>query len=104
MTSQYCYIHVRGQRPGQRIGIAKYLDSGYYPCTSDVADVDREFEDADSIEVVIDKLNAARGISFEVREGMEAGSMFGWRVPAAIPALKYFGAPEIDPVEEAKLA
>jgi hypothetical protein len=41
-----------------------------------------------------------------INDGQEyqgTGSMFGWRVPAAIPALKHFGAPEIDPEEEAKL-
>jgi hypothetical protein len=98
MTQQYCYIHVRGQRPGARIGIAKYLDSGYYPC-----DKDYDLPDAEQVDMHIDALNAVRGISPKVREGMEAGSMFGWRCPAAIPALKHFGAPEIDPQEEAKL-
>jgi len=102
MTQQYCYIHVRGQRPGARIGIAKYLDSGYYPVRGDVADLDKAVGDK-NVDAAIDTLNAAMAISREVRDGMEAGSMFGWRCPAAIPALKHFGAPEIDPEEEAKL-
>lgn len=98
MTTQYCYIHVRGQKPGARIGMAKYLDSGYYPAHCDVLE-----HSAEEVDAHIDEMNAVSGISHEVREGMEAGSMFGWRTPAAIPALKHFGAPEIDPEEEAQL-
>lgn len=98
MTQQYCYGHVRGQRPGKRVGIIKYLDSGYYPTNLDICS-----EISNDVDSHIDVLNAELGIFPEVREGMEAGSMFGWRCPAAIPALKHFGAPEIDPQEEAKL-
>lgn len=98
MTTQYCYGHVRGQRPGKRIGIIKYLDSGYYPCGMDISSTDSEEVDA-----YIDEINLVLDVTPEVRAAMEAGSMFGWRVPAAIPALKHFGVPEIDPEEEAKL-
>jgi hypothetical protein len=95
MTQQYCYIHVRGYRPGARIGIVKYLDRGYYPSSADKTGLNTE-----DVDKYIDALNASLGVSSEVRAAMEAGSMFGWRVPAAIPALKHFGAPEIDPEEE----
>lgn len=99
MTQQYCYGHVRGQKPGQRIGIIKYLDSGYYPCGMDI-----HTNTSEQVDTHIDELNnLVLGVTPEVRQAMEAGSMFGWRVPAAIPALKHFGAPEIDPEEEAKL-
>jgi len=69
-----------------------------------VSDVDLCTKSADTIETAINALNREMGISPEVREGMEAGSMFGWRVPAAIPALKHFGAPEIDPDDEKIIA
>jgi hypothetical protein len=96
MTQQYCYIHVRGQEPGKRIGIVKYLDTGYYPTNSDPAVYEPSLKSEQCVEDAIEALNTRLGVSHDVRMAREAGSMFGWRVPAAVDALKHFGAPEIE--------
>ena len=89
-SNQICYVHVRGQKPGQRIGIVQYLDKGYF-----VTGVDIFSNNADEVDAHIDDINASLGISPEVRYAMEIGSMMNWRVPGARAALEHFGKPEI---------
>jgi hypothetical protein len=91
ISSQFCYIHVRGHKPGDRIGIVQYLDTGYFPTQLD----NPNQKEADEVDETIDSLNGRLDISVDVRYAMEAGSMFGWRVPAARAALEHFGSPEL---------
>ena len=93
MTSQFCYIHVRGQRPGQRIGIVQYLDKGYFATNLDSVGFTEE-----QVEETIDYCNEKLDVSKDVRYAMEIGSMMNWRVPGAQAALEHFGAPEIEAV------
>ena len=93
ISSQIAYIHVRGQAKGKRINIGQYLDQGYYP-----TNLDNPAMTEDEVEHTINTLNSRLGVSEAVRLGVEIGTMFGWHVPGAIPALRHFGAPEI--VEE----
>lgn len=92
VPSQFCYIHVRGQRPGDRIGIVKYLDKGYYHANLDSVGLTPE-----QVEETITYCNEQLGVKPDVRLAMEVGSMMGWRVPGARAALAHFGAPELEP-------
>ncbi len=50
----------------------RYAERGYYP-----------FQLPDG--ATVEELNKAIGVTYEQRQAMEAGSMFGWRVPGADP-------------------
>jgi hypothetical protein len=89
ISNQICYIHVRGQKPGQRIGIVQYLDKGYYATNLDSPALDNE-----AVEDTINYANERLGVSPDVRYAMEIGSMMNWRVPGARAALEHFGKPE----------
>lgn len=76
MANGICYTTVLGNKPGERIGLVKMNETGYYPCPGwDYV--------PDSIEAVQDrvwKLNQRMGIPEDVAESMSYGSLFGWHV------------------------
>jgi len=90
ISNQFCYVHARGQKHGQRIGIVQYLDKGYF-----ATDLDNPSLSEKDVDETIDHLNERLGVSWEVRMAMEIGSMMNWRVPGAKAALEHFGKPEI---------
>lgn len=86
MAFGICYTTILGNKPGERIGLVKLDEKGYYPCPGwDYA--------PDSLETVrtrVAKLNQRMGIPEDVAESMCYGSLFGWHVPAAARAREYW--------------
>jgi hypothetical protein len=71
--------------PGKRIAKVTYREDGYTPTVYD----DPLFTQDDA-EHIVAELNAAKGVTPAVALAMLAGSMFGWHVPAAEPAIVHF--------------
>lgn len=70
-----CYTVVLGSPAGENIGIIKEGESGYYKTNYD-------FGTGDKAENAVRALNASRGITNEIQQALELGSMFGWNIPA----------------------
>jgi hypothetical protein len=83
-----CYIAIPGNRPGERIGIVKYGESGYYKC-----DFDHLSMTEAQVTAYVKELNQGVNIPEDVATSMFEGSMFGWHVPAAQRAKEYLSNP-----------
>jgi hypothetical protein len=83
---QAAYVVIPGNKRGQRIGIVKYRESGYYQTDYDSA----ESLTLDDLERIVDDLNARLGIPADVSESMKYASIFGWQAPIADRAHHYF--------------
>jgi hypothetical protein len=81
------YVYVPGNAPGKRVGLAKFNESGYYQ-----SDFDNPTATDEQAEELVNYLNNRLGVSPEIAEAALAGSMFGWKVPAAQAAVEYFKA------------
>ncbi len=80
------YAYIRGNAVGQRIGIVKFHESGYYSC-----DFDTSAEATpEEIKALVAELNERMGIPADVAESAFYGSMFGWHVPAAAKAVAFY--------------
>lgn len=80
-----CYVVIPGNQKGKRIGIVKFNEIGYYPTNYD------HHETVDQCEDHVRLINESLGVSPEIEEAMLSGSMFGWDVPAARPAVERYG-------------
>ncbi len=78
-------VHVLGNRPGRRIGVVKFYESGYYSTTAD-----RENWTVEQVNAFVAEQNAFNGISEKVAKSALGASMFGWHVPAAKAAIEWF--------------
>ena len=83
------YVTIPGNAKGERIGLVKFGESGYYQTTDDRVD------SLDDCRDLVRLLNERLGVSKEVAESMFAGSMFGWRCPAAERARLYAASLEV---------
>lgn len=89
MNTKHCYVVVRGNAPGKRIGLVKYNDgAGYYPTDYDTV----HSHTIEDVKNVVRSMNELLGVSEEVQEAMEFGSMFGWHLPLAQCAHEHFGS------------
>lgn len=75
---ELCYIHIRGNEFGKRIGIVKRGELGYYVTNYDNVKVSNK-----KIDEIVDFFNIRMGVTKEQAACMEIGSMFGWDVLAA---------------------
>jgi hypothetical protein len=82
-----CYVHILGARPGERIGIVKYGERGYY-----ATNLDNSADSAATVHEVVNEYNARLGIPPEVCESMQYASLFGWDTLIAAAAHAYFKA------------
>lgn len=73
-----CYVFNPDAKPGEYVRAVRRGESGHYATTFSVPD-------PDSAKALVARMNAKLGVSDEEVERMHAGSMFGWRVPAAKP-------------------
>ncbi|UGY15203.1 hypothetical protein HAP48_0042880 [Bradyrhizobium septentrionale] len=75
---ELCYVVVPGNEPGNRIGIVKRGEAGYY-----LTDFDNDEVPMSAVEEAVDELNDRLGVTAEEAMRMKSGSMFGWDTPAA---------------------
>jgi hypothetical protein len=78
-------VRVPGKKPGERIGVVKFYEAGYYSTSADRV----EWTNAE-VDAFVNERNALNGISEQVAESAMDGSMFGWHVPAATQAIEWF--------------
>ncbi len=86
MIDNLCYTTIPSNPKGQRIGIVKLGELGYYGVDFD------HHNTAESAREHVRLLNNRLGIPKEVEQSMRDGSMFGWDVPAAQRAIQFFAA------------
>lgn len=80
MSDVIAYVLVPGNKKGERIGLVRFGESGYYPT---------EYDQDDFPAAAIAHLNVRLGVPADVAVSMFYGSMFGWHVPGAAPARLY---------------
>jgi hypothetical protein len=80
-----CATVIPGKKPGERIGLVKWYEKGYYQSTMDSP----EYTLAQA-ELAVLEFNTERGIAPDVAESAADGSMFGWHTPAANRAIEFF--------------
>lgn len=84
------YVAINGNKPGERIGLVKFGQSGYYLAKG----YDYAPHSIEEVREVVSKLNERLGVPADVAEAALFGSMFGWACPAAYPAVSFFGEPK----------
>jgi hypothetical protein len=78
-----CYVVVPGAKIGQRVGIVKRGERGYYTTTLDDGTLPTKATSGLSVEGFVRHMNSRLGVSADEAQRMLSGSMFGWHVPAA---------------------
>ena len=73
------YAVIRGNKPGERVGIVRQGEMGYYPAKG----YDVPTHDIEDVEAFVLTLNEKIGIPEDVATSAFYGSMFGWNVPGA---------------------
>lgn len=84
------YILVRGNAIGQRIGLVKAGESGYYQMSEPYSFRENSLEKVEQlslekVEQFVDAFNRFDGVTRAQRLAMEWGSMFGWDTALANP-------------------
>jgi len=79
---ELCMVYLGGNTPGERIGTIKRGEMGYYRSTYD----DGRMTDAEA-EALVDYINGKIGVTDAQAMAMTIGSMQGWGMPGADPAL-----------------
>lgn len=79
------YTFVKGNKPGERIGIVAYNETGYY--ATNIDDVNQTEE---QVEEAVAYLNKRLDIPEDVAESMRYASLFGWDAPIADRAHWFF--------------
>jgi hypothetical protein len=77
---ELCFVVVLGNKPGERVGIVKRGEVGYYR-----TDLDDAKSDLDALALYVATLNETLGVDQPTALAMEIGSMFGWDKPGADP-------------------
>lgn len=82
-----CVVLIRGRKAGERIGLVRFYEAGYYQTDFDSSDWSLE-----EAQQFVDDYNERLGVPKAVAESAMDGSMFGWHVPAAQAAIEFFKA------------
>jgi hypothetical protein len=90
------YVAIDGNKPGERIGLVKFGQSGYYLAKG----YDYAPNTIEQVKQAVRDLNKRLGLSEEVAQAAFFGSMFGWACPAAYPAVVYFTQPTLEDLHE----
>jgi hypothetical protein len=80
-----CFIVLRGNEVGRRIGKAKAGETGYYLLSEPAVLLTASIAEVDQF---VNSLNEEDGVTLEQRLAMEHGSMFGWETAGADPEHK----------------
>ena len=78
---ELCYVMIGAAQPGERIGIIKRNERGYY-----LTDFDNKTASDTIVQEAVRRMNERLGVKPSQVIAMQAGSMFGWDVPGANPA------------------
>ncbi|HMJ44225.1 MAG TPA: hypothetical protein VK522_18310 [Pseudolabrys sp.] len=73
-----CYVFIAGATPGERVGLIKRGETGYYK-----TDFDSKTASAEIVHQAIGEMNDRLGVDKAEAIAMEIGSMFGWNAPGA---------------------
>ncbi len=85
MSQPTCYACVPSNRPGSRIVLITFRESGYHSTTLDRGPLTEE-----EAQDLVAHLNNKLGVPPDVAESALRASMFGWHVPAATTAITHF--------------
>lgn len=72
----HCYIYRPKLQSGRYVGIIRRGESGVF-------DTDYEIDTPDLAKEFVERMNRKLGVTAEMQNCMEIGSMFGWHVPGA---------------------
>lgn len=86
--ASWCLSYAGSKESGLRIVCIRYGRRGHYETTIG-ASIDLSELSEEAIGILVDDLNALRGISPELRASYEIGSMFGWNQPGAALAVAH---------------
>jgi hypothetical protein len=75
-----CAVYLGSAKPGERIGLIKRGETGYYQC-----DYDSDRASNETARAMADHINARLGVTEAQALAMAIGSMCGWDVPGADP-------------------
>jgi hypothetical protein len=89
------YIVLLGNRVGERIGIVKYNEKGYY-----LTNIDETISTPAQVKEKVEWLNGRLEMPADVIDSMKYASMFGWDKPVADAAHAYFREPEATSTKE----
>jgi hypothetical protein len=89
VEQKVAYVVIPGNKRGERIGLIRFGESGYYQTTWDHLETEEECKE------LVDYMNGKLGVPADVAHAMFVGSMFGWRVPGASGAVQFFSAHEV---------
>lgn len=81
-----CAVQLLGNKPGERIGMVKFYEAGYYPA----AIQDNPEWTAEEVKRAVIERNLELGVPQDVAESAALASMFGWHTPAAEKAIQFF--------------
>jgi hypothetical protein len=79
-----CYTVILGNKPGERIGIVKYGETGYY-----LTDFDNPSMTLEDCKTFVADRNKRLRLPEDVAESMQYASVFGWDAPIADRAKHY---------------
>jgi hypothetical protein len=83
---KFSYAYIPGNKPGDRIGVVSFGETGYYP----VRDWDQPAMTEAQVVAFVNRRNALIGVPEEVALSMFHASMFGWSAPCADIAKAHF--------------
>jgi hypothetical protein len=73
------YVTIKGNKPGERIGVVRQGEEGYYLAKG----YDVPTHTIEEVKAFVLTLNEGIGIPEDVAQSAYESSMFGWQVPAA---------------------
>lgn len=86
---ELAYVTVRANKPGERIGIVKLNEKGYYLAKG----YDYAPHTIEEVQTFVSELNQKMGVPDDVAESASFGSMFGWDCPGAARAVAFMTPP-----------
>jgi hypothetical protein len=85
VLEKFCYAYIPGNKPGDRIAVISFGESGYYP----VRDWDQPTMTEADVKAFVERRNALIGVPKDVAQSMFDASMFGWTAPCADVAKRW---------------
>lgn len=84
-------VVIPGRKRGERLGLVRFYEMGYYPTS-----LDDPTWTTEEVEAYARDYNESVGIPADVATSAMEASMFGWHVPAATRAIEFFKAKSLE--------